>query len=246
VSGLPMFTSLIINTTKRCWLRSVSIAGLDRHGVCLTLQTPPPKSNGNVSGIAPTHYARWRAEAWTAYALREAGETTPSERLLQRIWQNQRLQRDRLKTLDGRAVRVLHPGFWNHEAGPDFHAAILQFSCEPPRSGDVEIDLHPAGWRGHGHDRNPAYQNVILHVVWDAESKVDCPVPTLTLKSRLDAPLSELGLWLGQDAGAPGLLAGQCSAPLRGLPESTLRELLEQAALTRLQRKGRESGARAR
>jgi len=214
--------------------------------VGLTLQKPQSKSNGKVSGISSNLYAEWRAQAPATLALRDTGEPAPSERLLQQIWLHQRLQRDRLKTLDGHWVRVLHPGFWNHEAGPDFRQAILQFGHGSPRSGDVEIDLHPAGWRGHGHDRNPAYQNVILHVVWDAESKVDCPVPTLTLKSRLDAPFSELGLWLGQDAGAPGLLAGQCSAPLRGLPENTLRELLEQAALIRLQRKGVEFGARAR
>src|SRR5438445_6037908 len=208
--------------------------------VRLTLQKPQSKSNGKVSGISSNLYAEWRAQPPAALALREAGEPAPPERLLQQIWLHQRLQRDRLKTLDGQRVRVLHPGFWNHEAGPDFRHAILQFGQASPRSGDVEIDLHPAGWRGHGHDRNPAYQNVILHVVWDAESEVDCPLPTLTLKARLDAPLSALRLWLRQDAGAPGLLAGQCSAPLRGLPENTVRELLEQAALIRFRRKGRE------
>jgi hypothetical protein len=212
----------------------------------LTLQKPRSKSNVKVSGNSTNLYAEWRAQAPAALALRDAGEPAPPERLLQQIWLHQRLQRDRLKTLDGHRVRVLHPGFWNREAGPDFCQAILQFGQASPRSGDVEIDLHPAGWRGHGHDRNPAYQNVILHVVWDAESKVDCPVPTLRLKSRLDATLSELRLWLGQEAGAPGLLAGQCSAPLRDLPEDTLLEVLHQAALIRLQHKAEQLAARAR
>jgi hypothetical protein len=214
--------------------------------VRLTLQKPQSKSNGKVSGISSSLYVEWRAQAPAALALRETGEPAPPERLLQQIWLHQRLQRDRLKTLDGQRVRVLHPGFWNHEAGPDFRQAILQFGQGSPRSGDVEIDLHPAGWRGHGHDHNPAYQNVILHAVWDAESRLDCPVPTLTLKSRLDAPLNELRLWIGQEAGTPGLLAGQCSAPLRDLPENTLREVLQQAALIRLQRKATQFAARAR
>jgi hypothetical protein len=213
--------------------------------VRLTLQKPQQKSNGKVSGNSSNLYVEWRALA-PAAALRETDEPAPPERLLQQIWLHQRLQRDRLKTLDGDWVRVLHPGFWNREAGPDFRQAILQFGQASPRSGDVEIDLHPAGWRGHGHDRNPAYQNVILHVVWDAELEVDCPVPTLRLKSRLDAPLSELRSWLGQDAGAPGLLAGQCSAPLRDLPENTRREVLQQAALSRLQHKAAQYAARAR
>ena len=212
----------------------------------LTLQKPQSKSNGKVSGISSNLYVEWRAQAPAALALRDAGEPAPPERLLQQIWLHQRLQRDRLKTLDGQRVRVLHPGFWNHEAGPDFRHAILQFGQASPRSGDVEIDLHPAGWRGHGHDRNPAYRNVILHVVWDAEPSVACPVATLRLKSRLDAPLGELRLWLGQDAGEPGLLAGQCSAPLRDLSEDTLREVLHQAALIRLERKATQLAARAR
>ena len=37
-------------------------------------------------------------------------------------------------------VRVLHPGFWNHEAGPDFRGVALQFEGEEPSSGDIEVD----------------------------------------------------------------------------------------------------------
>ena len=143
-------------------------------------------------------------------------------------------------------MRVLHPGFWNHEAGPDFRGAVLQFACEKPRSGDVEIDLHPAGWHGHGHDRNPAYQKVILHVVWEADGNAGGALPTLALKSQLDSPLNELAAWLSHESDAPGLLAGQCSAPLRDLPENVMREVLRQAALVRLQRKASEFAARAR
>ena len=35
--------------------------------------------------------------------------------------------------LDGRALTVLHPGFWNASAGPDFRDAVLQFAGEAPR-----------------------------------------------------------------------------------------------------------------
>ncbi|HYT60993.1 MAG TPA: DUF2851 family protein [Haliangiales bacterium] len=210
------------------------------------MQKPHPKSNGKVTAIPPDLYARWRAHTSAVPALREAEEDAPSERLLQRIWEHQRLRRDQLKTFDGQTVRILHPGFWNHEAGPDFRGAVLRFPGEPPRTGDVEIDLHPAGWRGHGHDRNPAYRNVVLHVVWHADSPAACSLPTLALKSRLDSPLSELRLWLTEESDAPGLLAGKCSAPLRSLPADILRQVLHQAALIRLRRKASEFAARAR
>ena len=225
-------------------LRNSTPVGRSPRSVRLTLQEPGLKSNAKVCGIASNLYSDWRSQSRVAFALRDAGEPVPSERVLQQIWAHQRLKRDRLKTLDGRPVRVLHPGFWNHEAGPDFRNAIVQFGSASARSGDVEVDLHPAGWRGHGHDRNPAYQKVILHVVWDGAPNEDCPLPTLALKSRLDAPLNELSSWLGDDT--PGLLAGQCSAPLRDLPEPMLLEVLQQAALIRLQRKAGEFAARAR
>src|SRR5438034_10431053 len=102
-------------------------------------------------------YAEWRAQNEARLTLRDNSSQRPPERLLQCLWHHQRLLRDRLTTVDGARLRVLHPGFWNHEAGPDFRGAIVQFACEPPRSGDVEIDLHPAGWRGHGHEIGRAH-----------------------------------------------------------------------------------------
>jgi hypothetical protein len=97
----------------------------------------------------------------------------PPEKLLQAVWQHQRLQRNRLTTLDGKILRVLHPGFASTEGGPDFRGAVLQFEGEPPFAGDVEIDLQSSGWRAHGHDRNPNFKNVVLHVVWEASGKID-------------------------------------------------------------------------
>ena len=98
---------------------------------------------------------------------------------LQTIWQHQRLLRDQLKTLDGQPVRILHPGFRSVEGGPDFRGAIVQLGDSPPRTGDVEVDLRASGWRAHGHDRNPAFQNVILHVIWDGEQPATGAPPTL-------------------------------------------------------------------
>ncbi len=204
------------------------------------------KCNGKVISIPLQFYPQWRARALAGDSLREMDESPPPERLLQQVWQHQRLQREHLKTVDGTPLCVLHPGFWNREAGPDFREAVLQFGNDRPATGDVEIDLHPAAWRGHGHENNPAYRHVILHVVWDGESKSSGVLPTLALKSRLDAPLKELRLWLGTEPGLAAALAGQCSAPLRGLSEHTLSGLLQQAALVRLEGKGGALAARAR
>jgi len=173
---------------------------------------------------------------------------SPPERLIQTIWLHQRLQRDRLKTLDGLDVRVLHPGFQNLESGPDFRGAIVQIGNEAPQSGDVEVDLRSNGWRAHGHHNNPAFKNVILHVVWDSERSVSGTPPMLVLRGRLDAPLGELSLWLGSEAAQswPENLRGQCCAPLREMSVQHLQELLHQAARVRLQTKAAQFQARAR
>jgi hypothetical protein len=203
------------------------------------------KSNAQVRPLPSNSYAEWRLRSGVVPALHE-DHAPPPERLLQLAWRHQRLLRDRLVTLEGQRVLVLHPGFWNHEAGPDFRGAVVQFDGDPPRSGDVEIDLAASGWRAHGHDQNPAFQDVLLHVVWEGDGPTG--LPTLVLKSLLDAPLNDLGLWLGSDAakGLPEALAGRCAAPLRDLRPERLAELLHQAALVRLQGKAAQFHARAR
>jgi len=188
-------------------------------------------------------YSTWRSQRPNATPLREDGP--PPERLLQAVWQHQRVLRDALTLADGRAVRVLHPGFLNREAGPDFRDAIVQFGNEPPLRGDVEVDLATSGWRAHRHDVNPNFRAVVLHVVWDGTGSDG--LPTLALKSRLDAPLGELNEWLGgEDSSRGGELAGKCCGPLHELPREQLDAILQQAALVRLQLKAAQLAARAR
>lgn len=64
-----------------------------------------------------------------------------------------------------RALRVCFAGRWNRSAGPDFSGAILLDAEGYARRGDVELHRRPSGWRAHGHDADPAYARVLLHVV---------------------------------------------------------------------------------
>jgi hypothetical protein len=216
--------------------------------VSLTLSFAGSKSNPKVSSLAVDFYLRWRARNASEQSFHENHEVPPPEKLLQAIWQHQRLLRDQLQTMDGQPVRILHPGFKNHESGPDFRGAVVQIGADAPRSGDLEIDLHPSGWRAHGHDKNPAFGNVVLHVTWDGEHEAAKGMPTLTLRGKLDAPIRELDAWLGRDAfqSIPDALQGKCRAPLRDLSPDLLQELLHQAARVRWQIKGNHFQARAK
>lgn len=137
---------------------------------------------------------------------------------------------------------ILHPGFLNREPGPDFHNAVVQFADAPARVGDIEVDTHPADWFHHKHDRNPAYTNVILHVVWTATPRPPAPtnLPMLELKpilgagaTALDAPSDVAAPWE-----SPRFLTGKCALPLQKAGAQDICTLLQQAALFRLQRKG--------
>jgi hypothetical protein len=205
------------------------------------------KSNGTVSPVLASFYAQWRVRCGVVPVLREDQESPP-ERLLQTIWQHQRLRRDQLRTLDGQPLRILHPGFRNVEGGPDFRGALVQVGDGPPRSGDVEVDLRSSGWRAHGHDRNPAFQHVILHVIWEGDRPAAGAPPVLLLRPVLDAPVGELSLWLGGEAAQslPEDLRGRCCAPLRQVPAEELKDLLHQAAEVRLHSKAAQFQARAR
>jgi hypothetical protein len=198
--------------------------------------------------VFPLHsnpYAEWRRRGGWPWSLHE-GLEPPPERLLQAVWFHQRIRREQLRTTDGRSVRVLHPGFWNREAGPDFRKAMIQFDADPPRVGDIELDLRGSDWRAHRHDTNPAFRNVVLHVVWEEAQSAD--QPTLALQPVLDAPLEQLAVWVGSESAKsyPLDLLGQCCTPLQGLAMDRLEDLLHQAALIRLQAKAAQFQARAR
>ena len=92
-----------------------------------------------------------------------------TERHVQALWYDGALRPKHLRTTEGVPVRVIDPGTWNVEAGPDFYHAVLEVGSARQRlAGDVEIHLHPSGWRAHGHAADPAYARVIAHVTWYA------------------------------------------------------------------------------
>lgn len=90
-----------------------------------------------------------------------------SERHVQALWYDGALRPEELHTVDGMPIRVVDPGVWNLEAGPDFRDAVIEVGSSRQRiRGDVEIHLRPADWTAHGHAADSAYGCVVLHVTW--------------------------------------------------------------------------------
>lgn len=104
-----------------------------------------------------------------------------NERFLQIIW-NEKLLRQPLVCTDGADVRPIAGGRWNTAGGPDFREAVLLFP-EGVRRGDIEAHRRASDWLRHGHQHDPAYSAVILHLVWhdDWPAEVSRPPGLRTL-----------------------------------------------------------------
>ena len=90
------------------------------------------------------------------------------ERLLARLW---RAKEGRsLRTVDGRRVSVLYAGRPAPGHGPDFQDAVVRMDGARA-SGNVELHRRPSDWHAHGHDADPAYDGIVLHVVAQAEGE---------------------------------------------------------------------------
>jgi hypothetical protein len=114
------------------------------------------------------------------------------EEFLHYIWKTKQFNPTDLKTEDGQAIHVIHPGEHNFSSGPDFFNAQLIIN-EMLWSGNVEIHIKASDWLKHKHQHDDAYNNVILHVVYEADMAVknyrDEVIPTLVMNERIDMNL---------------------------------------------------------
>lgn len=93
------------------------------------------------------------------------------ELLLHYVWHHKIFPLQPLKTTAGSTIEVLDPGLPNPNAGPDFFNAKLKIDGVL-WIGNVEVHQQASDWLKHGHDRDKAYDSVILHVV----GEVNCDV----------------------------------------------------------------------
>ena len=90
------------------------------------------------------------------------------EILLHYIWQQRLWAGMPQTTTDGLAVEIMSVGQHNRDAGPDFSHARVRINNQE-WVGNVEMHIRASDWRHHRHHTNPAYDNVILHVVCVAD-----------------------------------------------------------------------------
>lgn len=108
-----------------------------------------------------------------------------NEDLLHYIWRYKRFSLHNLTTTDGEPIEIIDLGLPNTNAGADFSNAKIKIK-NLIWAGDVEIHLKSSDWNRHQHNKNNAYNNVILHVVAECDCKIfdtnNREIPQLEIK----------------------------------------------------------------
>ncbi|GAB6278793.1 MAG: DUF2851 family protein [Lentimicrobium sp.] len=155
-----------------------------------------------------------------------------TEAFLHYLWKNSMLKPDLQSTL-GQTITIIRPGNLNEDAGPDFTESIIKIG-EEIWAGNVEIHIRTSDWFKHGHDKDQAYQNIILHVVFENDMSLpaEAKFPTLELKSYIDNTLWNRyqSLLLSKDW-IP------CARNFHEVFPLTVHSMLENALYRRLERK---------
>ena len=107
---------------------------------------------------------------------------------LQQLWSDKRLPFHAFHLINGAPIEIYQAGTWNKSgSGPDFQFAKIRLD-DLTWYGSIEFHLKSSDWYKHQHDTDSAYDNVILHVVYEYDEPVYVHqrlLPTLELKSYL-------------------------------------------------------------
>ena len=150
-----------------------------------------------------------------------------SERLLQFIWQFQYFNTRSLLTSAGETVNVQFQGHYNTNQGPDFTDARIRIG-NTTWVGNVELHISSSDWKKHGHQHDPNYSNVVLHVVWE-DDLPEQGMPVLELSSRVPKILlGQYNDWMESTSFIP------CDKSVTTLPDAPWQAWKEQLLNERL------------
>ncbi|MCM8538408.1 MAG: DUF2851 family protein [Lentisphaeraceae bacterium] len=173
-------------------------------------------------------------------AVRENDPIRLSEKTIQMLWNKQNLLNEILFDTDGKPYKILKPGTWNREPGPDFKNALILKGKEKVW-GDVEIHLQPENWNQHGHQFDPNYNDVALHVVWDNPSNIQSPpnIPLLQLSNQTSVGLDKIWEMNNDYSYSKSQIhpPEECAKEMNKFSDTKLQKTFRAAGLVRLQRK---------
>ncbi len=156
------------------------------------------------------------------------------EEFLAYIWKLRLLNNPPFITTGGEQLEVEHPGYLNRDSGPDFFNARIRLEGME-WAGNIELHVKSSEWKQHHHHHDPAYDNVILHVVYEDDDPVNDRhgnrIPTLQLREHINEEKWHQYLNLLQ--GGNQWVA--CERMLQRVPPLVIRQWLDRLLAERLE-----------
>jgi hypothetical protein len=158
-----------------------------------------------------------------------------NEKFLHYLWKFRLFNMQDLKTGQGEPLTILNTGTHNTDAGPDFFNAKIRIG-ETTWAGNIEMHLRSSDWIKHDHNRDKAYNNIVLHAVYEADKKIfrddGSEIPVLELRNIIDP-----ALWKSYDALMKSSGWVPCSRHIAQVNKVTVNAWLERLMVERLEQK---------
>ncbi len=157
------------------------------------------------------------------------------EDFLHYLWRYNKFDTTKLQTTENKSVTIINPGDYLQSSGPDFFNAKLIIDSQK-WAGNVEIHVKSSDWYLHHHEKDKAYDNVILHVVWNHDARI-------LRKDKTEIPTLQLRDFVEQDAilKYQSLLQPKswiyCENQINAVDDFLLRKWQERLFFERLERK---------
>jgi len=158
-----------------------------------------------------------------------------TEEFLHHIWKFRLFDQLNLQTTVGESVEITKVGNHNFDAGPDFFNAQVKIG-NTLWAGNVEIHINSSDWKKHSHQHDKAYDNIILHIVYNADETIyrssGETIPTLQLKGKI-----ENKFYLNYSNFKTNKDWIPCEKQITTVPQLIVNNILDRLLLERLERK---------
>jgi len=156
------------------------------------------------------------------------------ETYLHYLWKTKSIFFKNVRLITGETFELLDPGSYNTESGPDFFNGAVKID-HINWNGNIELHVKSSDWYLHNHHTDPAYQQVVLHVVYHYDKPVMVngrALPTLELKPYVSAKHL-------QQFNTVNVLPNKiiCGALINNIDPIYLENMKEKNILSRLNRK---------
>ena len=152
------------------------------------------------------------------------------------LWRTKKIPHHHINSTDHRQIEIIDYGTYNTDSGPDFFNAKIKIDGIV-WAGNIEMHVFSSDWYLHKHQNDKAYENVILHVVYEhdkdiTQQKNGDTIPTLELKGKIPKVYLEqyLGIVQSKDP-IP------CGAQLKSVSPEKINLLKYSMAIERLSQK---------